>query len=157
MSGSTRHRAAWAILGVIVVATLAAAFWPRGGHETESAHVRRLASEFRCVDCEGLSVAESATASAREQRRDIGLRVRRGQSDEAIRQRYVELFGESILLKPSSRGVGLLVWALPIAVVLVGAVGLAFAFRRWQRQPRLAPTDEDVRLVAERRAEIPDA
>lgn len=152
MSGSTRHRAAWAILGIVVLATLAISFWPRGGHETEAAHVRRLASELRCVDCEGLSVAESATASAREQRRDIRLRVRRGQSDDTIRARYVELFGESILLKPSSRGVGLLVWALPIAVVLVGAVGLAFALRRWQRQPRLAPSEDDVRLVAERRA-----
>lgn len=152
MSGSTRRRVAWAVLGVLLVATMAVSFWPRGGHETEAAHVRRLASEFRCVDCEGLSVADSATASAREQRRDIGLRVRRGESDETIRAWYVENFRESILLRPSSRGIGLLVWALPIAALFIGAVGLAFALRRWQRQPRLAATDDDVRLVAKRRA-----
>ena len=156
MSGSTRRRVAWAILGVLLVATMAVSFWPRGGHETEAAHVRRLASEFRCVDCEGLSVAESATASAREQRRDIRLRVHRGESDETIRAWYVENFRESILLRPSNRGLGLLVWALPIAAILLGAVGLGFALRRWQRQPRLAATEDDVRLVAERRAENTD-
>ena len=156
MNGSTRRRVAWAILGVLLVAALAVSFWPRSGRETEAAHVRRLASEFRCVDCEGLSVAESATASAREQRRDISLRVHRGESDETIRAWYVEHFRESILLRPSSRGIGLIVWALPIAALLIGAVGLAFAFRRWQRQPRLAATEDDVRLVAERRAGTTD-
>ena len=151
------RRSAWVILGLVVVAVLAVAFWPRGGHETESAHVRRLASEFRCVDCEGLSVAESATASARIERRDIAERVRSGESDEEIRGWYVGKYRESGLLKPSSRGVGLLVWALPIAALLIGAAALVFALRRWARQPRLTPNAADAKLVADHRAGDADA
>ena len=110
------------------------------GRRRCAARTRSLASELRCVDCEGLSVAESATASARQQRRDIAARIRRGESDDEIRQVYVDRFGESILLKPSSDGIGVIVWALPVVVLLVGAGGLvarapalAAANRAWSR------------------------
>ena len=144
------------VLGLVVVGALGVSLWPRGGTESIAAHTRRLAREFRCVDCEGLSVADSSIASARDQRRDIADRVRRGQSDEQIRQRYVDLFGESTLLNPASRGVGLIVWGLPIAALILGAAGLGFALRRWQRQPRLTPTAADIALVEQERAEQHD-
>ena len=150
-SGRSR-RVAWLVLGVVVLGVLAGALWPRAGSETEPARVRRLASELRCVDCEGLSVADSATASARIERRDIAERVHRGDSDETIRGFYVGKYRESVLLKPSSNGVGILVWVLPVFGLLVGAAGLVFALRRWARQPRLAPTAADTAFVAERRA-----
>ena len=146
------RRVAWLLLGVVVIGVLAVAFWPRSGNEGESARVRRLASELRCVDCEGLSVAQSATASARIERRDIADRVHRGDSDEAIRGFYVGKYRESVLLKPSSRGVGILVWVLPVLGLLLGAAGLGFALRRWARQPRLTPTAADAAFVAEHRA-----
>jgi cytochrome c-type biogenesis protein CcmH len=145
------RRLAWIVLAVMVMTALAVAVWPRAGHETVSAHVHRLASELRCVDCIGISVADSGTAAARGQRRDIAARVRRGESDETIREWYVQTYGENILLKPAGRGVGLIVWGLPIAVVLLGGAGLAVALFRWRRQPRLTPSDEDAALVAEHR------
>ena len=146
------RRVAWLVLGVVVIGVLAGALWPRGGSEPESSRVRRLASELRCVDCEGLSVADSATASARIERRDIAERVHRGDSDEAIRGFYVGRYRESVLLKPSSNGVGILVWVLPVFGLLLGAAALGFALRRWARQPRLTPTAEDAAFVADRRA-----
>jgi cytochrome c-type biogenesis protein CcmH len=103
------------------------------------------------VDCEGLSVADSSTASARQTRRDLAARIRRGESDGEIRQVYVDRFGESILLKPSSDGIGVLVWALPVVALLVGAGGVVLALRRWQREPRLVATEADEALVARAR------
>jgi cytochrome c-type biogenesis protein CcmH len=150
MSGG--RKLAWVALAAVAVVVLAIALWPSGGTPTVRARTRSLASELRCVDCEGLSVAESSTASARQQRRDIAARIRRGESDDEIRQVYVDRFGESILLKPSSDGIGVIVWALPVIVLLVGAGGLALALRRWGRQPRLVATDADEAFVAEARA-----
>ena len=121
----------------LVVGALAYAAWPRGGDESVAAHTRRLASELRCVDCQGLSVADSATQTARATRADIAARIRRGESDAEIRQVYVDRYGETVLLKPASDGLGVLVWALPIAALVLGAGGLVLALRRWQRQPRL--------------------
>ena len=149
---STGRKLVWVGLAVLAVLVLAVALWPSGGTPTVRARTRSLASELRCVDCEGLSVAESSTASARQTRRDIEARIRRGQSDQDIRQVYVDRFGESILLKPSSSGIGVIVWALPVIVLVVGAGGLVLALRRWGRQPRLVATDADEALVAQARS-----
>ena len=149
---STGRKLVWVGLAVLAVLVLAVALWPSSGTPTVRTRTRSLASELRCVDCEGLSVAESSTASARQTRRDIEARIRRGQSDQDIRQVYVDRFGESILLKPSSSGIGVIVWALPVIVLVVGAGGLVLALRRWGRQPRLVATDADEALVAQARA-----
>lgn len=143
----------WVLLAVLVVGALAYAAWPRGGAESLSSRTRSIASELRCVDCEGLSVADSATSTARATRADIKARLRHGESDAEIRQVYIDRYGESVLLKPSSSGLGLLVWALPIAALLIGAGGIVLALRRWQRQPRLVATAADEELVAKERAQ----
>ena len=142
----------WIVLGVLVVGALAYAAWPRGVDESTAAHTHRIASELRCVDCEGLSVADSATSTAAATRADIASRIRHGESDAEIRQVYVDRYGETVLLKPSSDGLGVLVWALPIAALVLGAGGLVLALRRWQRQPRLVASEADEELVADERA-----
>jgi cytochrome c-type biogenesis protein CcmH len=142
----------WLLIGVVAIGAIAYAAWPRGGDETVDAHVRRLARELRCADCQGLSVADSTTSTARATRRDLEARIRRGESDAEIRQVYVDRYGEAILLKPASGGLGAVVWALPIAALVLGAGGLFLALRRWQRQPRLTATPEDEELVARERA-----
>ena len=149
---SRGRKLAWVGLAAVAVVALAIAVWPRGGTPSVAERTRSLASELRCVDCEGLSVADSSTASARQTRLDIAARLRRGQSEDDIRQVYVDRFGESILLKPSNRGIGILVWALPVIALLLGAGGLVVALRRWQRQPRLAASAADEALVARARA-----
>lgn len=142
----------WLLLGVLVVGAVVYASWPRGGDESLDAHVSRLAREIRCVDCQGLSIADSATATARSTRADLRARIRRGESDAEIRRVYVDRYGETVLLKPASDGIGVLVWALPIAALVLGAGGLVLALRRWQREPRLTPTEADEELVARERA-----
>ena len=106
-AAARRTRLGWVLLAVVVLGTLGWALWPRSGPESVTAHTRRLAREFRCVDCEGLSVAESATASARAARADIRRRIEAGESDADIRGVFVARYGESVLLKPEGRGIGL--------------------------------------------------
>ncbi|HEY7134660.1 MAG TPA: cytochrome c-type biogenesis protein CcmH [Acidimicrobiia bacterium] len=137
----------WALLGVIVVVVLAVAAWPSSGHETLKDRARSLESELRCVDCEALSIAESSTSSAAALRADVEARLRAGQSDAQIRQAYIDRYGPSILLKPENKGIGLIVWGLPVAAVVLGAGGLAIALARWRREPRLAATSADEQIV----------
>ena len=142
----------WIVLAVLVVGALAYAAWPRTGDDSVAAHTRRLASELRCMDCQGLSIADSATSTARATRADLRARIERGESDAEIRQVYLDRYGETVLLKPSNDGLGALVWALPIAALVLGAGGLALALRRWARQPRLVASAADEELVAQERA-----
>ena len=53
-----------------------------------------------------------------------------------------------VLLKPQGTGIGLIVWALPVAGVILAGAGLAIALRRWKRAPRLQATEADEELVA---------
>jgi cytochrome c-type biogenesis protein CcmH len=145
----------WILLLVVVVGAITWAAWPSGGEETAAARARDLASELRCPDCEALSVAESSTPTARAIQRDLRRRIADGQSDEVIRQAYVDAYDETILLEPESSGLGALVWGLPAVVLVLGAGGLALALRRWKREPRLHPTEADEQLVTRSRA--PDA
>jgi cytochrome c-type biogenesis protein CcmH len=141
----------WVALGLVVVVVLAWAAWPDGGATTPRDRARDLATELRCPDCEGLSVADSSTSSARAIRNDLRRRFQAGETTEQVREAYVERYGESILLKPEGGGLGILVWGLPAVVLIFGAGGLALAFARWRREPQLHATAADAALVDEQR------
>ena len=143
----SRRTVAWIALAAVVVVTLAIVAWPSGGKPSQAARVRSVSSELRCPDCESQSIAQSSTETARAARADIRTRVGAGQSDAEIRQAYIDKFGPSILLKPESGGLGILVWGLPVAALVLGAGGLVLALRRWRREPHLRPTDADRELV----------
>ena len=57
--------------------------------------------------------------------------------------------GEELLV-PTGSGVEALAWALPATAFVLGAAGLAIAFRRWQRTARMLgeATREDYEFVA---------
>jgi len=137
----------WAGAVALLVGALVWAAWPSGGPATTAQRAHTLATELRCPDCEGLSVADSSTPSAQAIRADLTRRTNAGQSDASIRSVYVARYGESILLNPPTSGLSLLVWVLPVVALALGAGGLAVAFRRWRRQPRLIATDADEALV----------
>lgn len=113
---------------------------------TDADRVDRLARELRCPDCQGLSVADSPTASAREIRRQIGLLVEDGTTDDGVRAHFVDRYGQWILLAPSSPAA----WIIPFAVVAAGTLALgAWLVRRRTVAPaaRMNLTDDERRRL----------
>ena len=147
----TRRLLPWIGLGVVVAVALGVVLWP-GGEPSDAARARALAEEFRCPECQGLSAADSSASTSRAMRADIRDRIEAGQSDEEIRQAMVDRFGESVLLKPESGGLGLLVWGLPVAALVLGTGGLVLALTRWRRQPTMHATAADEALVEQARS-----
>ncbi len=136
----------WLALGVVVAVVLAILLWP-SGNRSAATRAHDLATELRCPECEGLSVADSNAPTSKAIRADIKRRIAAGQSDEAIRQVYVDDYGEDILLSPQSSGIGLIVWVLPVLVLALGAAGIWFGLARARREPRLHATEADAALV----------
>jgi len=153
-TASWRSWAPWIVLAVVVLAVIVWAAQPSGA-PTPAERARALAAQLRCPDCESLSAADAQTSSARAIRRDLRARVAEGQSDATIRQAYVERYGEAIVLEPERRGLGLLVWGLPVVMLGAGALGLALAFRRWRRLQRRHATPDDEAIVREARRDGP--
>jgi cytochrome c-type biogenesis protein CcmH len=84
-----------------------------------------------------------------QMRQDIARKLAAGETPEQIRQEFVSLYGPQVLGEPPKRGINLLVWVLPAVGLLLGAVWLYFAMRRWREPEPLAPTisleDEELR------------
>jgi cytochrome c-type biogenesis protein CcmH len=151
--GSRRLKvfAPWVVLAVLIVVVLGVSIARSRPSNSPSARAARLASELRCPTCESESVADSQSLAATAIRADIKHRIAAGQSDGQIRAAEVAHYTQYVLLLPDGHGIGLIVWIAPLVVLFVGAVGLAFALRRWSRQPRLAATVADEALVARAR------
>ncbi len=110
-----------ALLALIVVSGL------RPGQPPTRAEVAgAIAAELRCPDCQSLSVADSHTPSAIEIRRQIDELLAGGAAPDAVRQHFVDRYGEWILLAPSSP----FAWWIPVAGILVGIGVLAWWLRR---------------------------
>lgn len=144
-----------ALGGLIAVLALGVALSLRPAAErTTAERADALARDLRCPDCQGLSVADSPTASAQEIRRQIDVLLADGSSDDEVRAHFVARYGDWILLAPSSP----LAWIVPFAVVLAGVAGLA-AWLLKRRTPPPSPVElspEQRRLLHEE-AEALDA
>lgn len=136
-----------ALAAVVVAALVIGGAGRSHPSRSPAARAHSIAAELRCPVCQGLSVADSPSETAKAIFDDVRRRVDAGESDAAIRAFYVGRYGQWILLKPETSGMGALVWVLPVAALLLGAGGLALAFRRWKREPTRTATDEDRALV----------
>lgn len=131
---------------VVCAAAVAVAVAPRA--ETPAERVERLAAQLRCPVCQGLSVADSPSETARDMRALIEQRVAEGRSDDEIRAEFGAAYGDWIFLEPPLLDARGAVWLLPLAALAGGAAFVAARLGRAPPAPR--PTDEQLRLLRER-------
>jgi cytochrome c-type biogenesis protein CcmH len=113
---------------------------------TTQERVRHITSELRCPVCQGETVADSNALISQDIRSLVQQRVQAGQSDKAILDYVVHQY-PGTLLDPPAKGIGLIVWALPVIAVAASIAGLALAFRRWRGRPGVVVTPDDRELV----------
>ena len=83
---------------------------------------REVASALRCPVCQGLSIADSPSDLALEMKGLVREQLAAGKSPDEIRAYFIGKYGEWVLLEPKAEGLNLLVYVLPVAVVLGGAM-----------------------------------
>jgi cytochrome c-type biogenesis protein CcmH len=136
-------------LGVLVlaVAAVSLALASRADPPTSAQRAERLDAELRCPVCQGLSVADSPSSTARAIADDVARRVATGQSDQQIRRYYVGRYGPGILLSPSGTP-GALAQALPLLLATGATAGVVLALRRGRRRRGRLADAQDEELVA---------
>jgi len=118
----------WAAAFVVV---LVVAITVTPSTPSAASRIAHLESLVKCPSCEDLSVADSNATTAVAVRAQITAEVHHGESDNAILTSIEDAYGPSILLSPSTTGLGVLLWVGPLAVVLVLVlVGLRLVRRR---------------------------
>ena len=142
-------RTRWLVV-IAVLATALAVTWSARPHPvTDADRVDRIAAELRCPVCQGLSVEDSPSDTARSMKALVATRVAEGRTDDEIRAEFQRSYGDWILLSPPLLSASGLVWLAPLAAVIAGGL---FALQR-TRVPALpvaALTADEVRDLRER-------
>lgn len=92
--------------------------------------VRIVASELRCLQCQGLSAWESNTESSLQMRAEIRQLLEQGLTRREIVEHYVERYGSWVLITPPLKGFGLWAYLVPAGGVLLGAGVIGRLLRR---------------------------
>ena len=123
-------RSFWLYLAalVAVVALVALVAPSASSRATRIAHLESL---VRCPSCEDLSVAQSNATSSIAVRREIADRVAAGASDSQILTSLESTYGSTILLSPSTGGLGALLWVVPVSA---GVLLVLLGWRLWRRR-----------------------
>jgi cytochrome c-type biogenesis protein CcmH len=96
------------------------------------ARARTLSKELRCMVCQNQSIDDSDAPLARDLRVLVRERLQAGDSDRQVIDYLVARYGEFVLLKPRFSWHTALLWLGPAAILLVGALGLFAAARRYR-------------------------
>ncbi|MFZ2266446.1 MAG: cytochrome c-type biogenesis protein [Azonexus sp.] len=98
--------------------------------------LQELSTELRCLVCQNQTIADSNAELAVDLRREIRGMIQAGQSDKQIIDFMVTRYGDFVLYRPPVKGITLLLWGGPIALLLLGIFALVRYLR--QRAGRLA-------------------
>ncbi|WP_419926476.1 cytochrome c-type biogenesis protein [Candidatus Poriferisocius sp.] len=139
----------WLLAGVAAATMLAFGVVDGRDDRTNAERAHDIGATIACPQCVGQSVVESDVAIAREIRAEIGRLVVAGHSDDDIRARFAERYGNWVVLTPSRSGVGGLVWVIPVVGLVVGAGLLGVTLSRWRRaaQGDDSVSEEELALV----------
>lgn len=135
-------------MALLLVVALAVGAQGRRRPLTLSQRMERVTTEIRCPTCQGLSAAVSDAPAARAIRDEVRRRLADGQSEEEVKAALVASYGPGLLLKPEARGVGLLVWVLPVVAIGATLAVLAAMLAHRRRAGTAAATTSPPREAA---------
>jgi len=110
---------------------------------TEEKRFHALVSELRCVMCQNQSLADSNAQIAVDLRREVLELMRKGKSDEEIKDFLVARYGEFVLYRPQVESKTWLLWFGPALVLLAGGIVVVGAVRRRSRPSAQAADDRN--------------
>jgi cytochrome c-type biogenesis protein CcmH len=113
--------------------------------QTVDEQAREIEKQLQCPICNGSTGADSPSDLAGQMRAVVRQKVEAGESRDAIIQYFVDRYGDSILMEPPRRGIGLAVWLGPVIILAVGALILLTVLRGWVH-PRRSPAPISVTI-----------
>ncbi len=122
----------WAV-GLLVLALAAPALAQEGETTVTADDVNRVAKRMYCPQCESIPLDSCGTPACIAWRQQIKDFLQQGWTDQQIIDYFVEQYGQRVLDQPSDPLINVLLAAIPITALVVGAAIFYIQFRKWQR------------------------
>lgn len=94
------------------------------------ARAKALMHELRCLTCQNQSIADSNAPQAQSMRVEVRQRIAAGEEPEAVRDWFVERYGDWVSFAPPARAETALLWAAPLLFLGLGGLLLLRRIRR---------------------------
>lgn len=101
--------------------------------------VNAVAKQLYCPVCENTPLDVCPTQACAQWRDLIRLKLSQGESEEEIKQYFVDNYGARVLNEPPREGLNWLAYLVPPLAILAGAVFLFRAFQRMKKPVAAAP------------------
>jgi len=104
--------------------------------------VNAVAKELYCPVCENVPLDVCPTTACAQWRELIREKIREGWTPDEIKIYLAEQYGDRVLAEPPRSGINWLVYLLPPALILVGAIYLGLNIQRMKKKPIINTTHE---------------
>jgi cytochrome c-type biogenesis protein CcmH len=122
------------LVALAIIATVWSTLWiVAPGQQTLDGRVQRVASQLKCLVCQGESVADSPSALAQQMRASIRQQLQSGRSEQDVIQYFEQRYGDQIVWSPPWQGFSLLAWLVPLAFLLCGIGLIILLLREWRK------------------------
>ena len=101
--------------------------------------VNAIAKKLYCPVCESTPLDVCPTEACKDWREQIHQMLVDGKTEDEILQYFVDQYGDRVLAEPPRSGLNWLVYLLPPAIILTGAIILFRSLKAWTT-PRKAST-----------------
>ncbi len=105
----------------------------QGGTPPTDDEVNAIARKLYCPVCESTPLDVCPTEACHEWRELIRTMLAEGNTEDQITQYFVDQYGARVLSEPPKEGFFWLIYALPPAVILIGAVILFRSLKEWTK------------------------
>ena len=102
--------------------------------------VNAIAKQLFCPVCESTPLDVCPTEACRDWREQIRAMLSEGKSEDEILQYFTDQYGDKVRATPPATGLNWLVYILPPAIILIGAIILFRALKEWTK-PKVLSAD----------------
>jgi cytochrome c-type biogenesis protein CcmH len=107
--------------------------------------VNAVAHKLYCPVCENTPLDVCPTEACKDWRELIRTMLSEGKTETEILQHFQDQYGARVLAEPPKEGFYWLVYLLPPAIILAGAIVLFRSLKEWTKPKAAAPTSSGAR------------
>jgi cytochrome c-type biogenesis protein CcmH len=97
---------------------------------SEEGRFQQLVQETRCLVCQNQNLADSNAPLAKDLRQIIYEKIKKGESEQAVKKYLVDRYGEYILFKPKFSPLTYFLWLGPFILLIIIVAKLMVGTRR---------------------------